>query len=432
MGLARTWSVALLGVDGRIVEIEADVGGGLPRFQLVGLPDAALHEAKDRIRAAITNSGRTWPNERIVLALSPASLRKTGSGFDLAIADLLYFYMWTVAPPSTPASAVTERAPGSVSNGSKPIAESSATISASPSLRSTPTTICPRTPASRDPATRRCWSRCAAVRSTSCWSGIPTGCTARPWNWRTGSTPPRSTASPCTPSRPAPSTWPPRQGAWSPVSWARSLDTRSSTQSNGSSAAKAQAAAAGRYRGGRRPFGYESDGVTVRPAEAAIVADASDRVLAGESLHSVARDLNARGVVTSTGGAWKPTELRGMLLRARNAGIVEHNGHEVGPAEWEPIVDSAVWRNLRRLLTAEGRRPRSLDHRWLGSGLYLCGVCADGTTMLSASARTGAGRSVPSYRCRNGNHLTRVAQPLDDLVTALVIERLSDRMPGCC
>jgi magnesium chelatase family protein len=91
MGLARTWSVALLGVDGRIVEIEADVGGGLPRFQLVGLPDAALHEAKDRIRAAITNSGRNWPNERIVLALSPASLRKTGSGFDLANCILLYF-----------------------------------------------------------------------------------------------------------------------------------------------------------------------------------------------------------------------------------------------------------------------------------------------------------------------------------------------------
>jgi hypothetical protein len=71
MGLARTWAVALLVVEGHVVEIEADVGGGLPRFQLVGLPDAALHEAKDRTRAAITNSGRTWPNERIVLALFP-------------------------------------------------------------------------------------------------------------------------------------------------------------------------------------------------------------------------------------------------------------------------------------------------------------------------------------------------------------------------
>ncbi|WP_433558585.1 YifB family Mg chelatase-like AAA ATPase [Pseudonocardia xinjiangensis] len=86
MGLARAWSVALLGVEGRVVEIEADVGGGLPGVHLLGLPDAALHESKDRVRAAIVNSGRVWPNERIVLALSPATLRKTGSGFDLALA----------------------------------------------------------------------------------------------------------------------------------------------------------------------------------------------------------------------------------------------------------------------------------------------------------------------------------------------------------
>jgi magnesium chelatase family protein len=86
MGLARTWSVALLGVEGHVVEIEADVGGGLPGFHLVGLPDAALHESKDRVRAAVVNSGRVWPNQRIVLALSPATLRKAGSGFDLALA----------------------------------------------------------------------------------------------------------------------------------------------------------------------------------------------------------------------------------------------------------------------------------------------------------------------------------------------------------
>ncbi len=86
MGLARTWSVALLGVAGHLVEIESDVGGGLPGIHLVGLPDAALHEAKDRVRAAVVNSGWPWPNERIVLALSPAMLRKAGSGFDLALA----------------------------------------------------------------------------------------------------------------------------------------------------------------------------------------------------------------------------------------------------------------------------------------------------------------------------------------------------------
>jgi magnesium chelatase family protein len=86
MGLARAWSVTLLGVEGHVVEIEADVGGGLPGVHLLGLPDAALHESKDRVRAAIVNSGCTWPNERILLALSPATLRKAGSGFDLALA----------------------------------------------------------------------------------------------------------------------------------------------------------------------------------------------------------------------------------------------------------------------------------------------------------------------------------------------------------
>jgi magnesium chelatase family protein len=86
MGLARAWSVALRGVEGHIVEIEADIGGGLPGVHLVGLPDTALQESRDRVRAAVVNSGRTWPNERVVLALSPATLRKAGSGFDLALA----------------------------------------------------------------------------------------------------------------------------------------------------------------------------------------------------------------------------------------------------------------------------------------------------------------------------------------------------------
>ncbi|OLT12481.1 hypothetical protein BJF78_24330 [Pseudonocardia sp. CNS-139] len=86
MALARAHSVALRGVDGHVVEIEADVGGGLPGIHIVGLPDAALHESKDRVRAAVVNSGQGWPSRRIVLALSPATLRKAGSGFDLALA----------------------------------------------------------------------------------------------------------------------------------------------------------------------------------------------------------------------------------------------------------------------------------------------------------------------------------------------------------
>ena len=86
MALARTYSVAIVGVQGHLIEVEADIAQGLPMTILIGLPDTALREARDRIRAAITNSGESWPQQRITVGLSPASLPKRGSGFDLAIA----------------------------------------------------------------------------------------------------------------------------------------------------------------------------------------------------------------------------------------------------------------------------------------------------------------------------------------------------------
>ncbi len=87
MTLGRAFSVAVQGLDGRIVEIEADITSGLPGVHLVGLPDAALQESRDRVRAAITNCGNTWPMARLTLALSPATLPKMGSVYDLALAS---------------------------------------------------------------------------------------------------------------------------------------------------------------------------------------------------------------------------------------------------------------------------------------------------------------------------------------------------------
>jgi len=84
--LARTSSVALVGVTGQVVEVEVDIANGLVGMILVGLPDTALREARDRIRAAIVNSGEQWPQRKITVGLSPASLPKRGSWFDLAIA----------------------------------------------------------------------------------------------------------------------------------------------------------------------------------------------------------------------------------------------------------------------------------------------------------------------------------------------------------
>ncbi len=86
MALARAWSVALTGVRGQVVEVEADLAQGLPGLTIVGLPDAALSESRDRVRAAIQNSREEWPQKRITLGLSPATLPKRGSGFDLSMA----------------------------------------------------------------------------------------------------------------------------------------------------------------------------------------------------------------------------------------------------------------------------------------------------------------------------------------------------------
>ncbi|WP_406673425.1 YifB family Mg chelatase-like AAA ATPase [Nonomuraea sp. N2-4H] len=86
MAVARTRSVALVGVAGRTVEVEADVGNGLAGIHLIGLPDTALSEARDRVRSAMVNSHYPWPDARIIVSLFPASLPKRGSQFDLAIA----------------------------------------------------------------------------------------------------------------------------------------------------------------------------------------------------------------------------------------------------------------------------------------------------------------------------------------------------------
>lgn len=87
MTLRHTWAVALFGVDGVVVEIEADVrSGGLPSVQLLGLPDAALQESKNRMRSAIQNCKEEWPQSCVVLALSPAAMPKNGTSYDVALA----------------------------------------------------------------------------------------------------------------------------------------------------------------------------------------------------------------------------------------------------------------------------------------------------------------------------------------------------------
>jgi hypothetical protein len=86
--LARVYSCALIGLDGQLVEVEVDITRAeMPNTMIVGLPDAAVQEAKERVRAAVRNSGLTWPfNNRIVVNLAPADLRKEGPSYDLPVA----------------------------------------------------------------------------------------------------------------------------------------------------------------------------------------------------------------------------------------------------------------------------------------------------------------------------------------------------------
>jgi len=86
MAVCRATSLSLLGIEAVAVEVEADVSAGLPRFSIVGLPDAAVQEARERERVAISNSGFRFPTKKVIVNLAPANLRKEGAAFDLPIA----------------------------------------------------------------------------------------------------------------------------------------------------------------------------------------------------------------------------------------------------------------------------------------------------------------------------------------------------------
>ena len=84
--LAKVMSCAIVGLEGVMVEVEVDIASGLPYFGVVGLPDAAVSEARERARAAVRNSGGFFPMKRIVANLAPANLKKAGPAYDLPLA----------------------------------------------------------------------------------------------------------------------------------------------------------------------------------------------------------------------------------------------------------------------------------------------------------------------------------------------------------
>ena len=86
MAVCRVKSLSLFGIEAVPVEVEVDASAGLPGFSIVGLPDAAVQEARERVRVAVSNSGYKWPTKKVIVNLAPAGLRKEGGAFDLPMA----------------------------------------------------------------------------------------------------------------------------------------------------------------------------------------------------------------------------------------------------------------------------------------------------------------------------------------------------------
>lgn len=190
-------------------------------------------------------------------------------------------------------------------------------------------------------------------------------------------------------------------------------------------------AASGLHFGGRRPFGWQADGMTPIEFEFDCIREAAQSVLAGASLRAIAADWVAREIPTSTGGTWAATEVRRMLLRPRNAAIIRHRGKEAGAAKWPAALNEATWRSVCAVLTDPSRRiTPGNERRYLGSGLYLCGICADGTTMRAATSNSrNAGadtRYWGAYTCRSTKHLSRRRDLVDDAVQLAVLDRLAE------
>lgn len=184
-------------------------------------------------------------------------------------------------------------------------------------------------------------------------------------------------------------------------------------------AAKDEAARAGRYRGGVRPFGYMSNGVDLEPTEAQCVREAAQAVLAGASLMSIARDWNAAGITSTQGRRWTVTTVRSVVSRARNAALVESKGQIVGPAQWEPIFDADTLNAVRAVISDPSRRKNvSIERRHQGTGVYRCGKC--GGLMRRIKQRYGH-----EYQCRDNYHVSVKADALDELVSSIAVQRLS-------
>lgn len=179
------------------------------------------------------------------------------------------------------------------------------------------------------------------------------------------------------------------------------------------------------HMGGTRPFGFLPDKVTHDPAEAEVIRSAVARLLAGDSLTSLVRSLEADGVQTVTGRPWSTTALRQMLISPRNWGMRVHRDGEPVKAVWDPIITARDGERLTQKLTDPARRTNRTARRYLLSGMCRCGRC--GAVLVSHPKR-----GVRKYECRpigsrpGCGRMSITATLVEEWVTEAVLELLDD------
>lgn len=195
--------------------------------------------------------------------------------------------------------------------------------------------------------------------------------------------------------------------------------------------ANAQKAAAGKPHGSRRPYGYESDLMTIRESEAAVLREMGRRVISGHSYKEVAWWANEQGHTTTTGRPWLPLTIRNMLRKPRYGGIREHNGAHY-PAAWPAVFDERTWERLQLTMRLRSSNKGVKPRKYMLTGLVYCGICGLPLNGSTKQDRPGAPKRRVYYcrptgdtsRERGCGRLRRNADALEDFVARSVLYRL--------
>lgn len=195
--------------------------------------------------------------------------------------------------------------------------------------------------------------------------------------------------------------------------------------------AKRDLAEKGAYQGGMRPYGYDKHGMKIVKAEATQIRRLAKAAIEEQSLRSLTRELNDRGITNSRGAPWTVNKLRAVLSSPRIAGLREYHGQVIGKARWPAIIDMKTYEALK-VLFDDRRRPPAQNNskggrtpRYLGSQLYVCGGCNQPQIVHTGNNQRA------SYTCRASRdkgergHVTGAAVPIDAYVTDVLLELLS-------